>query len=227
LKINLRHFLISVLFLLFTEGFSQRPYHGIVADSATLQNIPDVHISIKNSGKGVISNGMGSFIIYAKPSDTLLFTSLNYKPLQLPLLFEEDAIMILLKENVQLLPDLIIKSTRLYPNKIEDRTREAPKTLDAFGAIISPFDYFWREERDKRKLSKLVEENNRTQVYRQVISDPDVKQIMMDTYSVNEDAYHGLIVRFNQSYPTVHYFTDPDKIMESLHDFFIVWANKQ
>lgn len=212
--------LIPILFFLFSEGFSQKPYHGIVVDSVTLQNIPDAHISIKNSGKGVVSNAMGSFIIYAKPSDTLIFTSLGYKQLLVPLLFEEDAIMILLKENIQWLPDITIRSTRLYPNTIEDRTREKPRTMDSFGAIMSPFDYFWREERDRRKLSKLVEENNRTQTYLQVITDPDIKIIMMDTYGVSEEDYYELIIRFNQNNKTVHYFTDPDKIMEALYDFF-------
>lgn len=208
-------------------GFAQKPYHGIVVDSVSLQNIPDVHVSIKNSGMGVVSNSMGNFIIYAKPSDTLLFTALGYKPVALPLLFEEDAIMVLMKENVQLLPGIVVTSTRLYPNKIEDRTRESPKTMDPLSALISPFDYFWREERDRRKLAKLVEENNRTQTFRQVITDPDVMKIMMNTYAITEEKYYWLVAQFNQKNITVHYFTDPDTIMEALHDFFSTAVRKE
>lgn len=221
LKQNLQQVLLTLALVILTlSGLAQKPYHGIVVDSTSLQNIPDVHISIKNSRKGVISNAMGSFIIYAKVSDTLLFTALGYKPLILPLLFEEDAIMVLLKENVQMLQGITIKSTRLYPNKIEDHTRDKPKTMDSFSAIFSPFDYFWREERDRRKLSKLVDENNRTQAFRQVITDPDVKQIMMRTYDVSEEEYFDLVLQFNQKNLNVHYFTDPDMIMEALHEFF-------
>lgn len=222
----LRLQLLLVLLLYSGIGFAQQPYHGIVVDSVSLQNIPDVHITIKKTGKGVISNTTGSFLIYAKPTDTLIFTAVGYKPLTLPLIFMEDGIMVLLRENVLVLPDIMIKSTRLYPNKIEDYTRDKPKTMDALSGFVSPFDYFWKEERDRRKLSKLVEENNRTQVFRQVITDPDVMKIMMDSYAVNEEMYYELVTRFNQQKAHVHYFTDPDAIMEELHDFFTDNSNR-
>jgi hypothetical protein len=65
-----------------------------------------------------------------------------------------------------------------------------------------------------------VAENNRTQTYRQVITNPEVKKILMKEYNVSEETYYDIIVQFNQQQSRVHYFTDPDAIMESLHDFF-------
>lgn len=215
----IRILFISGLLLVALGSKAQRAYRGIVADSATLENIPDVHIGIKNSGKGVVTNTRGGFLIYANPSDTLIFTGLGYKTLVFPLFFEEDAILVLLQENVMLLSDVIIRSKRLYPNTIEDRTRQAPKTMDPISAVASPFDYFWKLEREKRKLSKVVEENNRTQTYRQVISDPDVRQIMMETYHIAEEKFYTLLVLFNQQFTSVQYLTDPDSIMEELHAF--------
>jgi len=211
--------IFSSLILVF-ESSAQRAYRGIVADSATLENLPDVHIGIKNSGKGVITNSRGGFLIYAIPSDTLIFTGLGYKTLVFPLLFEEDAILILMQENILLLSDVVIRSKRLYPNVIEDRTHQSPKTLDPINAFTSPFDYFWKLEREKRKLSKLVVENNLTQTYRQVMADPDVRHIMMETYGISEEKYYALLVQFNQQFSPVQYFTDPDSIMEALHEFF-------
>lgn len=217
----IRVFLTLVFFLLAAQVFAQKVYRGIVVDSVTLKNLPDVHIAIKNSAIGIITQADGSFRINARPIDTLIFTSLGYKPLILPLLFEEDAIMIMLKENVQMLANITVKATRLYPNKIEDRTREEPKRMDPLQAVISPIDYFfWREERDRRKLAKYVRENNRTQTYRQVITDPDVKKIMMDTYAIQEERYYDLIVRFNQEHGALQYATDADEIMEALYSFF-------
>jgi hypothetical protein len=84
----------------------------------------------------------------------------------------------------------------------------------------SPFDYFWKLEREKRKLTRVIEENNRTQTFRQVITDPDVKKIMMEDHHINEETYYSLIEQFNIQHPAVHYFTDPDAIMEALHGFF-------
>ena len=209
-----------LLVVLTAHVVAQKVYRGIVVDSATMKNIPDVHIAIKNSPRGIAATQDGSFQLSARPTDTLIFTSLGYKPLVLPLLFEEDAIMVLMKENVQLLANITVKATRLYPNKIEDRTREEPKRMDPLQAVISPIDYFfWREERDRRKLAKYVRENNRTQTYRQVITDPDVARIMKETYNLSDEKWYALVVKFNETRIEVRYYTDPDAIMEELHTF--------
>jgi hypothetical protein len=216
--------LIRLLFLVFlfvsNTLVAQKIYRGIIVDSATLANLRDVHISLKNRGRGTTTNSSGSFLISAKATDTLVFSAIGYHSLELPLLFEEDALFILLRENTLLLNEITISAKRLYPNKIEDRSKVAPKKLDPMAAFISPFDYFWKLEREKRKLFRVVEENNRTQTFRQVITDPDVKEILMKDYEVTENTYYQLIAEFNQQHAAVHYFTDPDAIMEALHTFF-------
>lgn len=216
--------LIRLLFLLFLFAsntlVAQKIYRGIVVDSASLTNLSDVHILVKHEARGTTTNSSGSFLISAKPTDTLVFSAIGYHSFELPLLFEEDALFILLRENTLLLSEITISAKRLYPNKIEDRAKVAPKKLDPVAAFISPFDYFWKLEREKRKLFRVVEENNRTQTFRQVITDPDVKSILMKDYEVTEDKYYQLIAEFNQQHAAVHYFTDPDAIMEALHTFF-------
>jgi hypothetical protein len=215
----LRILIFSGLLISFA-GYSQRLYRGIVVDSVSMKNIPDVHVSIKNTSRGIFADPDGSFQIVARPTDTLIFTSLGYTPLLLPLLFQEDVMMVLMKENVQMLANIVVRSTRLYPNKVMDQTKADPKKMDAFDAVMSPIDYFfWREERDRRKLAKYIRENNRTQTYRQVVLDPDVTKIMMETYKISEDKYYALLSQFNERNVHVHYFTDPDAIMEELHTF--------
>jgi CarboxypepD_reg-like domain len=199
---------------------AQKLYTGIVVDSAKLTNLPGAHVSVKHSGKITSTSVSGSFMIYASPMDTLLFSSVGYITLELPLLFAEDAVFVLMREDRIFLNEVIIKSTRLYPNKIEERSKTAPRTMSKLQGFESPFDYFWKLEREKRKLSKIVEENNRTQTYRQVITDPDVKEILMNEYDVDENTYYQTLVMFNQQQGHVHYFTDPDAIMEALHSFF-------
>ena len=199
---------------------AQKLYTGIVVDSARLTNLPDVHVSVKHSGKITSTSVNGSFMIYATPADTLLFSSVGYISLELPLLFAEDVVFVLMREDRIFMNEVIIKSTRLYPNKIEERSKTTPRTMSKLEGVFSPFDYFWSLEREKRKLSKIVEENNRTQTYRQVITDPDVKEILMNEYEVSEDTYYQMIVQFNQKQGNVHYFSDPDAIMEALHSFF-------
>ena len=216
----LRLLLVTLALLIVSSTVAQKIYRGIVVDSASLNNLPDVHISVKNLNRGTTTNTSGSFLISAKVTDTLIFSAIGYHSVELPLMFEEDALFILLRENTLLLSEITIRASRLYPNKIEERTKTAPKTLDKISGFVSPFDYFWRLEREKRKLSRVIEENNRTQTFRQVITDPDVKEIMMEDYEVDEDRYYQIIEQFNLTHAAVHYFTDPDAIMEALHTFF-------
>lgn len=223
----LRILIFSGLLISFA-GYSQRLYRGIVVDSVSMKNIPDVHVSIKNTSRGIFADPDGSFQIVARPTDTLIFTSLGYTPVLLPLLFQEDVMMVVMKENVQMLANIVVRSTRLYPNKVMDQTKAEPKKMDAFDAVMSPIDYFfWREERDRRKLAKYIRENNRTQTYRQVVLDPDVTKIMMETYKISEDKYHALLSQFNERNVHVHYFTDPDAIMEELHTFIETALEKE
>ncbi len=200
--------------------FAQTLYRGIVVDSASLTNLTGVHVSVKHGNRVVATNTSGGFLITAKPIDTLVFTAIGYHALELPLMFEEDALFILLRENRILLQEITIRANRLYPNKVEDRTKVAPGTLSKIQMFESPFDYFWKLEREKRKLSRVIEENNRTQIFRQVITDPDVKTIMMEDHHIDEETYYNLIEKFNIQHPSIHYFTDPDAIMEALHGFF-------
>jgi hypothetical protein len=51
------------------------------------------------------------------------------------------------------------------------------------------------------------------------VLDPDVTKIMMETYKISEDKYYALLSQFNERNAHVHYFTDPDAIMEELHTF--------
>lgn len=202
------------------SSMAQTMYRGIIVDSSSLSGLPGVHVLIKNSSRLAATNTSGVFLISAKPIDTLVITAIGYHSIELPLLFEEDALFILLRENTILLREVTIQSNRLYPNQVEDRTKVAPRTLSKIQMFESPFDYFWKLEREKRKLTRVIEENNRTQTFRQVITDPDVKTIMMEDHHIDEETYYNVVEKFNIQHPAVHYFTDPDAIMEALHVFF-------
>jgi hypothetical protein len=219
-RILIRIIFFVVLLLFSGTLCAQQLYSGIVVDSARLTNLPDVHVTVKHKGKITSTASNGSFMIYASAMDTLVFSAVGYIASELPLLFAENTLFVMMREDRIFLNEVIIKSTRLYPNSIEERTKTAPRKMDALDGIISPFSYFSSIEREKRKLTKVIEENNRTQTYRQVITDPDVKEILINEYDVTEETYYQTLVRFNQTQPHVHYFTDPDAIMEALHSFF-------
>jgi hypothetical protein len=137
-----RFLIFLLLVLVGSVAYGQKFYRGIVVDSASLVNLPGVHITIKNTNKGVATNASGGFLISAKPIDTLVFTAVGYHALELPLMFEEDALFILLRENRIMLQEVTIKSHRLYPNKVEERTKVAPRTLGKIQMFESPLRLF-------------------------------------------------------------------------------------
>jgi hypothetical protein len=222
-----KYILLSFLLLLAGAAFSQNFFRGIVIDSASFEELPNVMISAKTSKARAISSAEGVFAIQTNEIDTLVFMILGYKPLELPLFFEKDAVLVRMREMVRFLNEVTVRATRLYPNEIVNRTKAAPKKMTAIEGVLAPFDYFWKLEREKRKLSRIVMENNKTQTYVQVINDTIVKDILMKAYGMKELLYYETMAAFNQQNPSVSYSTDPEEIMESLHSFFKDHSNGQ
>jgi hypothetical protein len=217
----LKYLILFSAFLSSLPAYSQVTFRGIVIDSASFEEIPGVILHVKNSERRTISSANGQFTILATQSDTLIISLLGYQPIELPLLYEEDVMLIRLSEQIRLLDEITIRATRLYPNEIVNRTKTAPKRMSALEGVFSPFDYFWKLEREKRKLARIVEENNKAQTYVQVITDPVVKDIMMKAYDLTELTYYERLAVFNQQNTPISYSTDPEEIMEALHDFFL------
>ena len=214
------YFLLSFVLSFALPVFSQKIFRGIVVDSTSLEELPNVIIRVKHSERRAISSYQGEFAIQANTTDTLIFAMLGYQFVELPLFSEEDVVLIRMSEQIKILDEITIKATRLYPNEIVNRTKASPKKMSALEGVLAPWDYFWKLEREKRKLTRIVEEHNKTQTYLQVVNDPVVKEIIMKAYDLTELIYYETLADFNQQRRSIAYSTDPEEIMESLHDFF-------
>ncbi|MCZ8216289.1 MAG: carboxypeptidase-like regulatory domain-containing protein [Cyclobacteriaceae bacterium] len=199
---------------------AQQGYRGIVVDSVSMVGMSGVYVSIKGSAKATVTNQSGLFTLSATPLDTLVFSYLGYVTLELPLFLEEDALFIRMRDQTRMLQEIVIKASRLYPNEILDRTRVAPRKMEGYQALQSPFTYFSKTEKEKRKIYRYVEESNKTQTYIQVITDPVVKEIFTKDYNLTDEEYYDLLASFNQQYRTIQYATSPEDIMEALHAYF-------
>jgi hypothetical protein len=211
---------LLLFFALTTATYAQKTYRGLVVDSVTMAALPNVHVSVKNSTAGTYTNTAGSFTLRCHAVDTLVFSSLGYASVEVPMLFEEDALFIRLREQIKMLQEITVKASRLFPNQIADRTHSAPRKMATYQAFESPFTYFSKTEKEKRKIYRFVEEGNKTQTYVQVITDPDVKKIFMEDYELTDEGYYELLAKFNQAYRGMQYATNPDDIMEALHSYF-------
>src|SRR5689334_1162581 len=88
-----KHLLLaSCFFLVFAfsvrTASAQKITRGIVVDSLTLKALPGVHIIVKSSGHGTVTNSLGAFTVTTSPADTLVLSMVGYRTLELPLLFE-------------------------------------------------------------------------------------------------------------------------------------------
>lgn len=217
-KIILSVFAFLLVIAIHSRG--QTIIRGIVVDSVSFTALSGVHVTVKNSIQGTSTNSQGFFSITAQPTDTLFFSLVGYSSVEIPLLFEEDGFLIRLHEKSIVLPEIIIKGTRLSPNDIIRTPRVLPKPMSAGEGIFSPIDYFSKWQREKRKLLKLIQENDRTITYIQTVNDQEVRETIMEEHSLTEQAYYELLVKFNQQSSNVLYSTNPQEIITSLKTFF-------
>jgi hypothetical protein len=149
-----------------------------------------------------------------------LLSHIGYYEAIVPLLFEEDAIMVRMRPKITLLDEVVITSRRLYPNEINPRVSRTPATRTVMGSLHQPWEYFNKREKEKRKLVKLMQDNDRIRTFIEVVTDPSIKQELMEDYAVEETEYYDILVKFNQQKFPVIYSSDSEKIIEALHNFF-------
>ncbi|MBA4054275.1 MAG: hypothetical protein C0490_06150 [Marivirga sp.] len=211
---------LALLFIITFSGVAQKVTRGIVMDSVSFKVLAGVHVRIKNSDRGTVTNTSGVFNIAAKATDTLVLSLVGYNPLELPLLFEEEDILIRLGERIRILKEITIRGTRLYESEIVRSPRTQPRKMSAADGFSSPWEYFSRGQREKRKVVKLINENDRIKTYIQVINDQQVREDIMDAHGLTEVEYYNTLAKFNQQSGDVLYATDEYIIINSLRSFF-------
>jgi hypothetical protein len=212
---------LAFVLMMSLSGFAQKQTHGIVVDSLTMAALQGVHVRVKNSDRGTVTNAKGEFYINTTAADTLLLSRVGYLDLSIPLLFEEEDILIRMKERVRYLKEITISGTRLNPSEVTRSVRTAPRKMSTADAFSSPWDYFTKGEKDKRKTVKLINENNRIKTYVEVINDMLIREDIMGELGLSETEYYATLAEFNkQSAGTVLYSTDRYEIMEALKYFF-------
>jgi hypothetical protein len=199
---------------------AQKTTRGIVVDSVTLKALPGVHVRIKHSDQGTVTNSLGVFTLTTARVDTLVLSLVGYNTLELPLFFEEEDILIRLNERIRMLKEITIKGTRLYDNEVVRTPSTKPRALSKADAFSSPWTYLSRGEREKRKVVRLINENDRIKTYIQVIHDVEIRESIMERHELTEVDYYNTLDRFNQQSGDILYSTDPYVIENALRSFF-------
>jgi len=191
----------------------------MVADTLTLSALPDTNIRLKRSGKVIQTDAHGLFSVSFEKYDTLVFSRTGYRTLIYPVFFSEDDVLVLLSEDVKMLEEVVVNGYSQPAMKHPDKPRELHtlSTMEMFG---SPFTYFSKTEREKRKIFKYRSNQARIQLYADVVADPELQEDIMQRFSITEKQYHDILIKFNTTHRHVQYFTDESAIVEALNAFF-------
>jgi hypothetical protein len=205
-----------VLLRLDCFGQDQMLIKGIVADSATFNPLPYVSIQIRNSTGGTRSDMQGNFAIQAAPEDTLLFSSVGYKTLELPLWNWEPGIIRMTQITFEL-KSITIQDTRLndpYENLFDEQNAILKKDNRKL-----PF-YYSKLKKEKIKVHRLRKENIRVATYVNMINDPEVKGALMKKHALTEDRYYSMLREFNERNHQSMYYLTPAELLSLLYRFF-------
>jgi hypothetical protein len=217
-------FLFIGFFLLCSlSAVSQVKVSGMVADSLSFKGLPNVHIKIKSKSGGTVTDEKGFFSISTAPFDTLLFSTIGYVTLPFPVILDEEDVIILLREDVTYLQAVIVMgkpilSPLIRPKKEYTYHRAAPSKLVSGSGIA--FDYFSREQREKRKLQKLITANERVLAYHQVITDPEFKDEVTSKYKLTEEEYYNAVLSFNQTRINTIEYRKKEEVITILNQYF-------
>jgi hypothetical protein len=69
-------------------------------------------------------------------------------------------------------------------------------------------------------LVRLQEEQQKIQVFLDLITSQQFKAEMMDLFSISEETYYDVLVEFNTANRDVHYLKDESVIQKRINDFF-------
>lgn len=214
-----RYLIVGMLLLMSCCSFAQgqEVMRGIVTDSATFQSLPYVNITIKGKHKGTTSDLQGNFTIIATQLDTLLFTLVGYKTVEMPLLGWEPS-LVLMAEKVTILESITIEEKALE-NPYEGMFDEQNELLRKQNKKL-PF-YYDKHKKDKIKLQRLRNENDRVKTYVDVvINSSEVKADLMKKYKLTEEQYYKILSKFNEKNYNVMYYLTQGELISLINNFY-------
>jgi hypothetical protein len=244
------HRIRNCILLLFFSGisgpaFAQVVLNGMVADSATMQALPNVNITLKNSLRGTVSNDKGYYIIETRENDTLIFSMVGYYTESFPVKEIQERMIVYMTQEAKTLAPVTINSSVLIPglqkmtresswkNPTQDqRLLETPgfQGIQMFGpgyvsrGFISKHSKY---EKERKKLDKVKEENKKARGYVDIVNDPEVKDKLMKEYGLTEEIYFHHLAVFNEKNKDIIYELEANEVTSLLFIFFEENARKK
>jgi hypothetical protein len=222
---GIKGFVFVIGLLLSFSSFSQKLIKGIVVDSASFTNLPGVNVKVKGTNRGTSTNASGIFTIVASEKDTLIFSSIGFAKTALPVFLEDETMLVRMREESILLKEITIKDrgfhiNQKYANSPTLTTTKPIKAGSSSGGVDVNFSYFSKLEKEKRKLVKVMADNEKVKVYLDVVNDPDLKFEVMQRFSISEERFYDLLAVYNEKNKDITYSANSALILNSLLSFY-------
>ena len=211
-----------------TTSYSQKLISGIVVDSTSLNILQGVNVKVKGTNRGTATNESGIFTVLATETDTLIFSFVGYTKSILPVSSQEETLFVPMQGATTLLKEITINDSKFYLNlkHVESPALKAAKPIKAgdnsmptsgigFGGSVN-FSYFSKLEKEKRKLQKIMAENEKLRPYLEIVNDPGLKAEMMERYTLSEEKFYELLSIYNERSKEVMYSANHGVILNSL-----------
>lgn len=191
-------------------------------------------------GLGKVSDKNGKFAITAQKGDTLHFSYVGFKSLELPInsIHLVTFLKITLPEDSLVLPSITIYADPNYHVPLNmkgepiiipgfnDHKSENPIKPGSIrggatgvggvplpGAVIyGPITYFSKDEREKRKAEEAYQETRETITYQKFIVQDSVRSKLCELYRLDSAQYDQVIVRLNRQFPGIQKQYNPIEI---------------
>ena len=224
---NLRFFILSSILVFSTLSASgQKLLKGIVADSITLNGVPNAAIKIKSTNRGTLTNANGIFILKVKETDTLVISSIGYFRIEVPVNFDDEIMFVRLAEEAIMLKEVTVfgrpgrEKKELPSLKLKSKAVPWGGAIPGGGGAGINLDFFSKREREKRKLEKLKAELASTQTYVEVVTNLEVIQELKDRYSLTDSTFYRILTHFNEQHREITHSGSQSEILTSLFGFF-------
>jgi hypothetical protein len=217
---------------------------GYTRDSTTFDLLPYTTI-YTNHGKPVAaSNENGYFSLKINPGDTIVFTRLGYKPVQIAMHETSWDLNVMLPETTRMLDQVVVydnyiihgheqiqKSLRegaVRDNSAFRNTTQAPNAnnlIQTFGpgmVITGAISKLLGTDRELRKVSHNKTELIKTQVYYEVMQSMEVKEYLKGLFSMTDEDYYKSLEKFKVDYPTAVYLQSREEIIRLMVQAFAV-----
>jgi hypothetical protein len=208
---------------------------GYTRDSTTFELLPYVTIYTLKGKPLAASNGQGYFTLSSSLKDTIVFSRLGYKPVQVAPDKTVWDMNVLLPETMRVLDEVVVydkyvihghqqiqesikESAAIESSPYKNQT-QAPNAVNMIqtvgpGMVLNGvLSSLFGTDKEKIKLAKGKSEYVRTQVFYEVMQSQQVKEYMMREFSIDETEYLKRLEKFKVAYPTAVYVRSREEII--------------